>query len=234
MTAILASVANSHEAQMVFDCGVRWIDIKDPSQGALGAASPEIITEVVSAMKDEIVTLSATAGDSWFCPEDIPERVRGLSNCGVDYAKVAVSARYLTRKALQLISDAASQHPTIIVCMAENMPCHRDLMQIADSGVSGLMLDTMVKDGRRLMHHVPFEALAWFASMCRSCGLLCGLAGSLDVRDVPQLASAGADYLGFRSALCPGRQRQSPMSRAAVMEVRSAIGEVEYRVASAI
>ena len=37
MTRLLASVRDMAEARLVADCGVPWIDLKEPAAGALGA-----------------------------------------------------------------------------------------------------------------------------------------------------------------------------------------------------
>jgi uncharacterized protein (UPF0264 family) len=65
--------------------------------------------------------------------------------------------------------------------------------------------------------------LASFVRRARARGLLTGLAGSLRREDVPALLPLGADYLGFRGALCAAGRAGSldPMALAAI---RAALG----------
>ncbi len=46
MTRMLASVANSAEAQVVLQLGADLIDLKDPARGALGAIPMETAREI--------------------------------------------------------------------------------------------------------------------------------------------------------------------------------------------
>ena len=47
MPKLLVSVRNAHEAGLALDAGVDLIDVKEPSRGALGAASPRHIHEIL-------------------------------------------------------------------------------------------------------------------------------------------------------------------------------------------
>jgi len=53
--------------------------------------------------------------------------------------------------------------------------------------------------------------------------LLCGLAGSLRLEDIPKLMPYNADYLGFRGALCQGHDRVGQLNKQAVIQIRRAI-----------
>ena len=57
MPKLLVSVRSSHEAQMAIDVGVDVIDIKEPSAGALGAASPAVIHEIVRFVAHRRLTI---------------------------------------------------------------------------------------------------------------------------------------------------------------------------------
>jgi len=49
--------------------------------------------------------------------------------------------------------------------------------------------------------------------------LLCGLAGRLAAADVPVLKTLGADYLGFRSALCADAERVATLNASSVQRL---------------
>jgi len=55
--------------------------------------------------------------------------------------------------------------------------------------------------------------------------LLCGLAGSLCETDIDTLLPLGADYLGFRGALCAGGLRTDGIDAAALARVRGRLRE---------
>jgi dihydroneopterin aldolase len=62
MTLFLASVRDAAEAEMALACGADIIDLKDPSQGALGAVSLDAIASTVRCVAGR-APVSATIGD---------------------------------------------------------------------------------------------------------------------------------------------------------------------------
>jgi dihydroneopterin aldolase len=54
---------------------------------------------------------------------------------------------------------------------------------------------------------------------------LTGLAGSLQVTDIPLLSALAPDYLGFRTALCHDGRRTSRLSASAIDKVRTQLDE---------
>ncbi|MCK5188991.1 MAG: hypothetical protein KAR12_02925, partial [Methylococcales bacterium] len=49
--------------------------------------------------------------------------------------------------------------------------------------------------------------------------LLCGLAGSLKVDDIPELLDLEVDYLGFRGALCEKSKRTAHLNKNAINSI---------------
>ena len=62
-----------------------------------------------------------------------------------------------------------------------------------------------------------------FVTQAKTRQLLCGLAGSLRLADIPALMSYQADYLGFRGALCLEHNRVGQLNKRAVMQIKEAI-----------
>ncbi|NDG88570.1 MAG: hypothetical protein EBY15_11580, partial [Gammaproteobacteria bacterium] len=54
MIGLLASVANLEEAESVVGLGVDILDLKNPSEGALGAWSYEGVQDAVEALKGQV------------------------------------------------------------------------------------------------------------------------------------------------------------------------------------
>ncbi|MFO1064538.1 MAG: (5-formylfuran-3-yl)methyl phosphate synthase [Pirellulales bacterium] len=59
-TKLLVSVQNAAEAELAHECGVDWIDLKNPSAGSLGAPDRDTI-QSVSKMTAESMTNASTA-----------------------------------------------------------------------------------------------------------------------------------------------------------------------------
>jgi uncharacterized protein (UPF0264 family) len=85
------------------------------------------------------------------------------------------------------------------------------------------MLDTALKDGRTLTDHRTATELRHFIAEAQAAGLFAGLAGSLRVTQIAELLALGPDVLGFRGALCKGRDRQQALDADAISAVRRAI-----------
>ncbi len=207
MTALLASVRNLAEAQVVAACGVPWIDLKEPAEGALGAVPLGVVRDVVGQF-GATHTVSATIGDCWDNPADIPVRVAVIAQAGVAYAKVGLYGHAPTPQMLAALALAAGCGCGVIaVCFAEAPPNLADLRQLASTGIAGVMLDTARKDGPGLGALLEPARLQEFVQGVAGLGLLCGLAGRLASSEVPTLMALGPDYLGFRSALCAHAER---------------------------
>lgn len=79
-------------------------------------------------------------------------------------------------------------------------------------GVAGIMVDTADKTVGSLGDYWDMARIADFCTQARDGGLICGLAGSLRIEDIPPLVKASRpDYLGFRGALCGPSGRASAL-----------------------
>src|SRR5262245_66618217 len=85
------------------------------------------------------------------------------------------------------------------------------------------MLDTADKRAGRLIDCMDVAALRVFVGACREHALMAGLAGSLEAPDVPRLLLLEPDYLGFRGALCVGRDRTAHIDPASIAIIRELI-----------
>lgn len=219
MTACLASVRSLEEAGIVAAAGVPWIDLKEPAAGALGAVPEAVLHEVAAVWRGRRI-LSATIGDCWNLPHEIPGRVQAVVDAGLDYAKVGIFAQRPSVALLDALHGAcAAGARTIAVCFAESPPDAQDIATLAGCGLAGLMLDTAYKQGPALCELLPTSALQAFVYEVKARNLLCGLAGRLALADVPALLPLGADYLGFRSALCAARGREAAIDSVAAAQV---------------
>jgi uncharacterized protein (UPF0264 family) len=242
---MLVSVRDVAEAREALRAGVDFIDLKEPSAGALGGLALPVIREVVAALRagagagvsmrpgaegaggrgaggviepasasasGEVNVgarargpmISATIGD---LPPDalqlILDRAKAVGACGVDLVKVGVPGR---GAAACVVLEALAALPLAIVPVL-----------IADDGLdaavidaacapafAAVMADTQAKRAGSLLELLGADALAAFIDRAHAAGRLVGLAGALRLADLPALERLGADFAGFRSAVCDG------------------------------
>ena len=224
MTGFLASVSSLQEARVVLAAGVDIIDLKQPENGALGAVSGDVISEVVDFI-DGRRMVSATVGDLVADADIVCPVVEWTAACGVDIVKVGLfdggdQKEYL----LRAIGDTATgKVKIVIVAFADRGPDLGLLDHIAEAGIAGVMLDTADKRNGTLCNHASTAQLREFVGRAKALGLMTGLAGSLCLDDVPPLLDLAPDYLGFRGALCRRGERLDTIDSTAVRAVRSAI-----------
>lgn len=215
MTRMLASVADVFECDLVLECGADWIDVKNPHDGALGAAAPSTVRDVVRRVAGR-TPVSATIGDCWSTPGLVPERVAALAGSGVEYIKIGVDAAgplEAMARAFEAVIAKSPDLAIIAVWRAEALPLAAQRARLESVGLAGMMLDTTAKNGAGLTTLLSVHELQGFVDAVRSAGLLCGLAGQLRLEDVASLLPLEADYLGFRSALCERGERTAGLSR---------------------
>ena len=210
MTRILGSVRNPQEAELLLQTSVAILDLKDPARGALGAADPVTVRQVVEQVQGRR-HISAAAGEA--DGEDVLEQAHRLSLEGVDFVKVGFSRP--SQQALLpkfRVAIAAPVHAVAVLFV--DCPEIEPMQWVEPArmaGFAGLMLDTADKRSGPLDRHVDLIQTTNWVQATRESGLLCGLAGRLDAETARCFLSARPDYLGFRSALCSRSVRTGPI-----------------------
>ena len=118
---MLVSVRSVEEALVAARGGADFIDLKEPSAGALGGLPTATIRAIVDALRDGAVALpiSATIGD--LAMHDLPAilaRVAAVGECGVDYVKVGITRHEGAADVLNAL--AACHHPVVPVFVADD------------------------------------------------------------------------------------------------------------------
>lgn len=221
MTLMLASVADADEAALATHGGADIVDFKDPTRGAIAAASPEVVAAGVRAVGGRAET-SATLGDPPYEAASLAALARGFRASGVDMLKLAVDGPSLTALE-QSLATLAREGRTIGLMFADEAPDFGLLPRLAALGFSGAMLDTRAKGAGRLIDYLDVVKLQAFCAAAQALGMTAGLAGSLEPPDIPRLLLTGADALGFRGALCAGRARATRLDPRALALVRDLI-----------
>ena len=227
MIRFLASVRDRTEALDALAAGADIIDFKDPAQGALGALAPEEIGRGIAAVAGRALT-SATAGDWPLEPDPLVAAARRIGSTGVDYVKLGLLPGAALLSCIHGLRSAAREHRLVAVFFADRGVPFEALEPLRAAGFAGAMLDTAKKTGGGLRRHLDDSALTHFVDRAREVGLMTGLAGSLRRDDIPSLACARPDLLGFRGALCD-EGRSSALSCERTREIRHAIDAASVR-----
>jgi uncharacterized protein (UPF0264 family) len=224
------------EAKIVLEGRADVIDLKEPSQGALGAVPDATLREVVAWVAARR-TVSATVGDLPPRPELVCPAVREVAATGVDIVKVGFFEGGDHAELLAGLAEQAQEGTAIVALyFADQGLDYRVLPEVARAGLLGVMLDTSRKDGGSLRRWTSDAMLEKFVAVAHGLGLLCGLSGSLRVKDIPRLLDAAPDFLGFRGALCSRAQRSATIDKDRVRAVRERIpvGEATIKISERI
>ena len=223
MTGMLASVENLTEARQVLESGVDIIDLKSPSDGSLGALPLETVTEIVEAIGG-LRPLSATIGDLTMDPQRVFKAVEAMAGTGVDFIKIGLFPGGDWRQTVFGLSPLLSGRVRLVaVLFGDLSPGLVQIAKLAEAGFSAVMLDTLDKSGGSLTQVCSLGYLRDFVAEAKAHGMLCGLAGSLRLIDIPLLLTLQPDYLGFRGALCLREERTALLDVNAVRSIRSLI-----------
>ncbi|CAG4913380.1 (5-formylfuran-3-yl)methyl phosphate synthase [Paraburkholderia saeva] len=203
MTALLASVRSYDEAHDAARAGAELIDLKEPREGALGGIPVDEIARIVQALRGRfpVKPISATIGD---VPndalDDIAARVIDVSNAGVDYVKVGVTAGPSARACLAHLANLPAAVVPVLLCDEGVDAALSDYA--AELGFAGIVFDTANKDGRTLFDRVDMATLARCLATIGAHGAMTGVAGSLGWAQLAQIHALKPDIAGFRTALC--------------------------------
>ena len=224
MSKWLASVQSLEEAQTLLPVLPDILDMKNPSEGALGALKVEIVSQIVTLIDGRCQT-SATIGDLPMVAKLIKAAMIEMASAGVDYVKIGLFPDdNLTNCILSLAETVKKlKAPVIAVIFVDKEPDIDCLPLLKASGFRGVMVDTAIKNGQHLLEHWDLLKLADFVQAVHQQNMICGLAGALRYEDIPVLRRLDADYLGFRSAICQQRKRTSTLELTFAEQIHQAI-----------
>ena len=227
MTAMLASVRTLDEALFALEAGADFIDLKEPSRGALGALDHAAVRVCVQAIRGRR-PVSATIGDIVpMDPSEMIAAVERMATTGVDYIKIGFFSHPRAFDCAKALKALARNTRLVAVMFADELYELELVDALAGAAFAGAMLDTAHKTGKTLRDWRKDGELRKFVGRARGHGLLTGLAGSLRQEDIAPLIAIEPDYLGFRGALCSGSNRNQILDAEAFARIRSAIPEPE-------
>jgi uncharacterized protein (UPF0264 family)/CheY-like chemotaxis protein len=224
MTGMLASVNSIEEALQALSANIDIIDLKQPSQGALGALETDLVKTIVNEINGRC-PVSATVGDLPMQPEIVFQAVKAMAETGVDYVKIGFFPGDDWQGTIEQLATFPRSMSLIAVLFADTQVDFAVIDSLKDAGFKGIMLDTMNKNNGSLIQVMAKTDIARFVRLAKDRSLLCGLAGSLRLKDIPELMPYQPDYLGFRGALCLEHNRTAQLSRTSIMQIKQAIDD---------
>jgi uncharacterized protein (UPF0264 family) len=227
---LLVSVVSSDEARIALAGGADILDVKNPAEGSLGAQPPAVIRQI-RACAARPHRVSVAIGDVPYLPGTVALVALGAAACGADYVKVGLWGPKTEAEAVLLlreVQEAVAEYPDVAVIAAGYADAERAgtldprlLPRVAHAaGVAGCLLDTAIKDGRRLFDFLTSGTLRMLAEEAHAAGLLFALAGALRAEDLPLVRGLGADVVGVRSAACREGRRAGPLDAELVRRLR--------------
>jgi hypothetical protein len=235
---LLVSPKDEGEALEAAQGGADIIDVKNPAEGSLGASFPWIIRRVREIISTKI-DISATLGDLPNLPGTASLASLGAAVSGANYVKVGLlgpssieEAAYLMECVVRSVGQMGSPVKVVAAGYADWRRAGTiDPLLIPEiakrSGSQVAMLDTKIKDGKRLFDFLSEGDLGLFVEKSHNMMLSAALAGSLLKEDIPVLMRLGVDIIGVRTAACEGRDRvKGRISKNKVQELTDAIRRI--------
>jgi FolB domain-containing protein len=221
MTLMLASVTGVEEAEIAVRHGADIIDLKDVGS-AFGAVAPAVIRATVDSVACRR-PVSAVTGELEMAPAVIARTAATIADAGASYIKIGLYPDRRLEDCIRAVASLARRARLIGVMFADCGADESLIELMAQSGFTGVMIDTASKTGGRLLDRMNIAAIGRFVGAARNHGLMAGLAGSLEAPDIPRLLLLAPDVLGFRRALCNNNDRTSSISGDAADIVRALI-----------
>ena len=228
---LLVSVVGADETIDALKGGADIIDVKNPREGALGANFPWIINEIKQILPDD-VEMSCALGDVPYLPGTVSLAALGCASLGPDYIKVGLYGTKNKGEALDVmravVRSVGNVNEEISIITSGYADFRRVgsldpmlLPEVAiESGCEGILVDTGIKDGKRLFDFMNLEKLRDFTECGHGFGLLVALAGSLRAEDILLLREIKPDVIGIRGAACDNYDRKGSISSNRVMELK--------------
>jgi uncharacterized protein (UPF0264 family) len=209
-TKLLVSVAAPAEVDAAIAGGADVVDVKDPTQGAIGRASPQCLAEAE--------------------PLDFAEQesLRGVSLVKLGTARLAERSSAWRANWESWHASLPAGIAIAIVHYADWRRSHGlDLeatLALADEvKAAALVVDTHDKRDGHLLDFYPPPQLRAVVETIRSRRMEVVLAGSLGMRHLASVLDAAPSLIGVRGAACQQGHREGPICLQQVAALKGAI-----------
>jgi uncharacterized protein (UPF0264 family) len=210
MTQLLVSVRNEEEAADALRGGADWIDLKEPTRGALGCVDRDV-AERVAAEVGSRTPLSAAAGDlgEWLGSGPAPVfGIRGvkLLKLGLAHNEEPAWKEIL----LDVQSELAFFGQELVPVMYADFrtarsPSPSEILSLAcQASCQWVLIDTFDKRAGSLLDYLDRPALLDLLGTLHDRGLRTAVAGRLTAETIKSLPLQLIDVIGVRGAACRG------------------------------
>jgi uncharacterized protein (UPF0264 family) len=212
-TKLLVSVRSAEEAEVALAGGADVVDVKEPRNGALGAAGVRVWREILDVLWGR-VTASVALGE--LLDDEVEELVRQTR--GFQFAKIGLAGcdgksnwRGRWERVIESLPAGVAVVPVAYADWRNAAsPEPVEILRLAEGSAARMMLiDTFDKSAGGLLDVLPLENLRGIARQAAQRGVRLALAGSLvaaaieRVLELSFLEPAPA-YVGVRGAACLG------------------------------
>lgn len=212
---LLVSVRDVDEAREAVAGGATVVDVKEPREGPLGAASPAVTAAIAEAVGG-MVPWTMACGECVMGAGAIREHVSrvldalesappptavkaGLADAGPDWRRMFRSFVEAVPDGIEPIAaaygdwaSAAAPDPGAVIRAA------------ADCGCRTVLIDTFGKEGGGLVETCGIESVEGWIAAAREAGMGVAVAGGLTMATLPAVRNLGPDLVAVRSAACVG------------------------------
>ncbi|MHA2135105.1 MAG: (5-formylfuran-3-yl)methyl phosphate synthase [Candidatus Thorarchaeota archaeon] len=211
MTRLLVTPTDEKDALVAVGAGADIIDVKNPSEGSLGAALPSLIRKIRETIPREI-PVSAAVGDVPNLPGTVAQAALGAAMSGAEFVKIGLHGTKDTKAAVSVMKSVCStmaefQSGARVVACAYgdfNRAGTLDPKLLLDvalaSGADVVMVDTAIKDGRSLFEFQSESDLVTLVDKAKENGLESALAGSLSGETFTRAVGLRPHIVGVRGA----------------------------------
>jgi (5-formylfuran-3-yl)methyl phosphate synthase len=223
---LLVSARSLAECEMVLNAGGCWLDLKEPMRGSLGRPDTELVHELVQWDVPNEVQVSIAGGELLDWSEELDHELAAslptrfhlkLALAGIDQLRerADTSGHCVPWPKLADRISQALTHPSqlILVHYADanqaNSPNWDEILRVSEQlHCKYVLVDTYDKKAGGLLDHCSIPQLRSMIGSAKGYGLSVALAGSLRLEQIDVLSQVGAEWLGFRGALCQEGDRK--------------------------
>ena len=217
MIGLLVSIRSLAEAKIAIGSKARIIDIKEPSNGALGCVGAQPLKEIANYLAenrgnypDPQIAISAALGEATALNEQTPVLKQ---NCleHVEFVKLGLAQLGDTKHWWKIWESKISLLPrhvrSVAVAYADHVKCNcpspSDVARVGQQlGCSIVLLDTFHKQKGSVFHYMPKRTTSKFVADCKKNGQQVVLAGSLSADTLQKAVACAPDFVGVRGAIC--------------------------------
>ncbi len=232
MTAqLLVSVRSPEEAMSALAGGADIIDIKEPSHGSLGAASPEVMEQIIQRVQqtNPAAVVSAAMGevrDHKGCTDSavsvVGHTIRQLNfvKCGLSglttenqATEWKASWAHFRHRYVGSVDDMSWVAVSYADWQRSNSPSPMDVLAEGSAiGLPILLVDTFMKDDTTLLDWISAPQLTVLRKATRAAGMKLALAGRINDTMLPSVCRYAPDIVAIRGAACEQGDRTSTVT----------------------